>query len=138
MKLFTDGAARGNPGEAGGGIVLWDKKKMTEKFVYFGKRTNNEAEYIALIEGIKLALGKGAKTLAIHMDSELIVRQLKGEYKVKNERLILLHKQVMELLSGLKWAVVHIKREENRRADFLANLAIDEKAKASSSSPRKP
>lgn len=131
VNLYTDGAARGNPGEAGGGIVLEDGRKTIEKFVYFGKKTNNESEYLALIEGLKLAVEKGAETLTIHMDSELIVKQLKGEYKVKNERLIVLHRQAMKLLARLKWSANHIKREKNKRADFLANLAID-----SSSSPR--
>ena len=131
MDLYSDGAARGNPGEAGGGIVLEDGKKTIEKFVYFGKKTNNESEYLALIEGLKLAAEKGAKTLAIHMDSELIVKQLRGEYKVKNERLIVLHRQAMKLLNSIEWSAKHIKREKNKRADFLANLAID-----SSSSPK--
>ena len=133
MELYTDGAARGNPGEAGGGIVLRDRKKITEKFVYFGRKTNNESEYLALIEGLKLAVEKGAKTLAIHMDSELIVKQLRGEYKVKNERLIILHRQAIGLLKNIKWSARHIERGKNKRADFLANLAID-----SSSSPRMP
>ncbi len=131
MKLYTDGASRGNPGEAGGGIVLVDGD-VEEKSVYFGVRTNNEAEYLALIEGVKLALSRGAGELEIFMDSLLVVRQLRGEYRVKNPRIRPLFEKARRLLGRLdSWTVKHIDRRENSRADRLANRAINLKRHSS-------
>ena len=128
MKLFTDGASRGNPGEAGGGIVLIDGEHTIEHFKYFGKKTNNQSEYLALIEGLKLAVKQEAKKLDIFMDSQLIVRQVRGEYKVKNSNMQPLHADVMGFLERIpSWTITHIKREENKRADWLSNQAIDMK-----------
>ncbi|MBR9680974.1 MAG: ribonuclease HI family protein [Candidatus Altiarchaeota archaeon] len=133
MKLFTDGASRNNPGEAGGGIVLRDGEDEWTRSKYFGKKTNNEAEYLALIEGLKLAKEQGAgsretgKKLEVFMDSELIVKQIKGEYKVKKNTLIPLFNEVKTLLKGLNWSITHILRHKNGDADKLANQAIDSK-----------
>ena len=128
MKLFTDGASRNNPGEAGGGIVLRDGEDEWTKSKYFGRKTNNEAEYLALIEGLKLAREHGAgKKLEVFMDSELIVKQIKGEYKVKKNTLIPLFTEVKTLLRGVDWSITHILRNNNRDADKLANQAIDSK-----------
>ncbi|MBR9689575.1 MAG: ribonuclease HI family protein [Candidatus Altiarchaeota archaeon] len=125
MELYTDGASRNNPGESGGGMVLIDGGHKWTKAVYFGIKTNNESEYLALIEGLKLAKQHGAKELRIFMDSELIVKQLKGEYRVKKANLKPLFQQVKELLNGFEWTIHHIVRNKNKEADRLANQAID-------------
>ena len=127
MELFTDGGSRGNPGEAGGGVFLITDKGVVKKSIYFGKKTNNEAEYLALIEGLKLAKQYGEK-IKIYMDSQLIVRQIKGVYKVKNERLHPLYSSVMILLKHFSWEITHVLREKNKEADYLANLAMDQRA----------
>ena len=101
-------------------------RETVRKAVYFGRKTNNEAEYLALIEGLRIARGRGRK-LKIFMDSQLIVRQLRGEYRVKSEKLRLLHERAKALLMEFDWTVEHVPREQNSEADRLANLAIDRK-----------
>ena len=127
MDLYTDGAARGNPGPAGGGIVLKDRTRtIEERPIFFGRKTNNEAEYLALIEGLKLALQHNAKHLRVYMDSQLIVRQMLGQYRIKSRRLLPLWKQARELASKFEFIeFFHIKRGFNSLADRLANQAID-------------
>ena len=127
MDLHTDGAARGNPGPAGGGAVLSDNgRTVREKAVFFGKKTNNEAEYLALVEGLKMARDAKVKRLKVYMDSQLIVRQMKGEYRIKSKRLLPIWKQALALSAGFDTIeFFHIKRELNCRADQLANQAID-------------
>ncbi|MDW7772384.1 MAG: ribonuclease HI family protein [Desulfobulbaceae bacterium] len=128
-SLYTDGASRGNPGEAGAGIVLMDSSgnELQTRSLYLGKCTNNAAEYRALVTGLESALAAGCKKLNIFLDSELIVRQVQGIYKVKNEQLKPLHAQVEKLLTGLRfWTIKHIPREKNFRADELANKAVDD------------
>ncbi|MBR9679803.1 MAG: ribonuclease HI family protein [Candidatus Altiarchaeota archaeon] len=127
MDLHTDGAARGNPGPAGGGAVLSEAgKTVSEKAKFFGKKTNNESEYLALVEGLKLAKAAKVKSLKVYMDSQLIVRQMKGEYRIKSKNLLPIWKQALALSVGFdKIEFFHIKRELNRRADQLANQAID-------------
>jgi ribonuclease HI len=126
VDLFTDGAARGNPGPAGGGIVLVDGGKTEERHFFFGKKTNNQSEYLALIEGLKLAVSKKPACLNVYMDSELIVKQVQGKYKVKSRELVPLNSEVRSLLVRIpEWKIVHIPREKNKRADYLSNLAID-------------
>lgn len=128
ITLYIDGAARGNPGKAGIGIVLRDKsnKVIEEAGQYIGETTNNVAEYRALLEGLKRVLARGAKGVEILSDSELLVRQIHGEYKVRSPSLLPLYREAMELLNNLaRWEIVHIPREENPRADALANMAID-------------
>jgi len=127
--LYTDGASRGNPGDAGAGIVLLDScgGEVLTRSVYLGKCTNNVAEYQALIAGLEIALEKGCRKLNIFMDSELIVRQVQGTYKVKNEQLKPLFSQVQDLLARLQfWHIRHVPRKENFRADELANRGIDD------------
>jgi len=129
-RLFTDGASRGNPGEAGAGAVLMgpDGGELAARAVYLGTCTNNVAEYRALLIGLDTALRLGCIDLEIALDSELIVRQIQGRYKVKNEALLELFLQVRERLARLaKWAVVHVPRAQNARADQLANRGIDQK-----------
>lgn len=119
-----DGASKDNYGPSGIGIVLIGKgcKDFFKK--YIGIRTNNEAEYIALIEGLKLAMRKGAKRLRVYSDSELLVKQLKGEYAVRAHNLEELFKEVKELEKNfLEVDYVSIPRERNRVADKLANEA---------------
>ncbi|HHT9121120.1 MAG TPA: ribonuclease HI family protein [Candidatus Hypogeohydataceae bacterium YC41] len=126
--LYIDGAARGNPGKAGIGVVLRDKKNkvMEEMGKYIGETTNNVAEYRALLEGLKMALARGAKGVEILSDSELVVRQIQGEYQVKSRSLLPLYQEAMKLLNNLShWEIAHIPREQNTRADALANMAID-------------
>jgi len=129
-RLFTDGASRGNPGQAGAGAVLLSPKgeELIARSAYLGTCTNNVAEYRALLLGLDEALQLGCEELSIAMDSELIVRQIQGQYKVKNEFLLPLFQQVQQRLSRLrKWSIMHVPRAENSRADQLANQGIDSK-----------
>ena len=131
-RLFTDGASRGNPGEAGAGAVLCDAAggELAARSAYLGRCTNNVAEYRALLLGLDEARRLGCRELDISLDSELIVRQLQGRYKVKHEALLPLYRQVQERLTGFdRWTVGHVPRSANARADQLANRGIDEKHK---------
>lgn len=133
--IYTDGGSRGNPGKAGVGVVILDQagKILTETNKYLGITTNNEAEYQAVILGletIKKIIGKGKlKNIIIELrvDSQLIARQIKGEYQIKEEKLFPLFIQVwnFKVSECPNIEVVEIKREENKRADFLANQAMD-------------
>ncbi len=132
LILYTDGAARGNPGEAGIGVVLTDDRGtiLQEIYRYVGIQTNNVAEYLALKTGLEAALKLAPQQVEIRMDSELVVKQIKGEYKTRQPRLKALHAEIMQLLHQLpRWQIRHIPREQNARADRLANMAIDTKHK---------
>lgn len=128
--LYTDGGARGNPGPAGIGGVLYDGGKRVAEFKrYIGKRTNNWAEYEALAEGVAEAKRSGfsGHALDIRMDSELIVRQMSGIYKVKDKNLKEQYAKVREALADFPGTrFTHVPREENMEADRLVNEAIDE------------
>lgn len=127
-RLFTDGASRGNPGQAGAGAVLLgaDGEELAARAEYLGVCTNNVAEYRALLLGLDEALARGCQQLAISLDSELIVRQIQGRYKVKNETLLPLYAQVQQRLARLRnWSINHVLRAQNSRADQLANQGID-------------
>ena len=127
-RLFTDGASRGNPGQAGAGAVLLSDQgeELATCSTYLGTCTNNVAEYKALILGLDKALIEGCTDVAIFLDSELIVRQIKGIYKVKNEALLPLFRQVRERLARMqRWSINHVPRAQNARADQLANQGID-------------
>ena len=129
-RLFTDGASRGNPGEAGAGAVVCDAAggELAARSAYLGQCTNNVAEYRALLIGLEEAQRLGCRELDISLDSELIVRQLQGRYKVKNETLQTLFHEVQGRLAGFtRWTVGHVPRAKNARADELANRGIDEK-----------
>ncbi|MBI2346426.1 MAG: ribonuclease HI family protein [Deltaproteobacteria bacterium] len=131
LIIYTDGAARGNPGPAGLGVAVCDPdgKVVAELSTYLGELTNNQAEYRALIAGLEKALAMGATILNIRADSELMVRQLNGEYKVKNEGIRPLFEQAKGLLSRLqRYTINHVPRELNKHADKLANQAIDSAA----------
>lgn len=133
IVIYTDGGARGNPGPAGAGAVIFDenKKVLDEISDYLGETTNNVAEYEALIRVLAAAKEMFGHTLHdmhvdIRMDSELIVRQMQGKYKVKAPGLKPLFAQVKELLTHMpKATFMHVPREENKEADALVNAAID-------------
>ena len=126
--IYTDGGARGNPGPAGIGVVIYDEKKVllaTHKR-YIGEATNNQAEYQAVIFALEKALELGAKRVDFKLDSELVVKQLRGEYKVKNEQLAILVQDVLQLSNKfLQINYSHVPREQNELADQLVNEAID-------------
>lgn len=128
--IYTDGASRGNPGEAGVGAVIADTRGRTVKELkcFLGMATNNVAEYRAVILALEKALQLGAVSVNVNLDSELVVRQLRGEYRVREPNLKILHRQTLEILNRfLKYSIHYIPREENRRADQLANEAIDQR-----------
>jgi ribonuclease HI len=128
VKLFTDGGARGNPGPAAGAAVLYDNEgnvifKASE---YYGTATNNQAEYRALMLGLILAINKNILDISAFLDSELVVRQLNGQYKVKDKALASLFSAVKNLES--KFSSVsysHVPRSQNKEADLLVNTELD-------------
>ncbi len=125
---MVDGAARGNPGEAGCGAVIFDEAGAVreEVFRYLGKATNNVAEYEGLLMGLEAVLRLGGTRLKVQSDSQLLVRQLNGLYRVKDQKLRPLYQQALRLLQRLETCrIIHIGREQNRQADRLANQAID-------------
>lgn len=124
----SDGGARGNPGPAGYGVVIEDEsgRKVAALSEYLGHQTNNFAEYQGLIAALEYALKHGHKALKLISDSELLVRQIKGIYKVKNATLQDLYGRAKELIAQLEWfSIGHALREHNREADRLANEAMD-------------
>jgi len=129
LKIFTDGGARGNPGEAAVGVVFFsDDKKIHSHKERIGEATNNVAEYRAVICALKIAKEKfKPQSIEINLDSELVSRQLNGEYKVKDANLKELYYEVRELVLELGGAVVfrHVRREQNKEADKLVNQALD-------------
>jgi ribonuclease HI len=125
-SLYTDGAAKGNPGPAGAGVVLYDDNNtlVCELGKSLGIATNNEAEYQGLILGLEEAERHGARRLNVHMDSELIVRQITGAYRVKNERLKLFYNRAKAMLQEFEsYDIFHVRREFNAQADALASRA---------------
>ncbi len=126
--LMVDGASRGNPGEAGCGAVIYDEQGeiLKELTSYLGSSTNNVAEYQGLLMGLEGVIKLGGKKLQIRSDSELLVRQLNGVYRVKDEKLKVLYRKALDLLGRLEaYRIIHVRREYNKLADRLANLAID-------------
>jgi ribonuclease HI len=129
-RLFVDGAARGNPGPAGAGAVILspDGHVVAKLGKFLGEATNNVAEYMGLILGLKRAKAMGIKELDVFADSELMVKQLAGEYAVKAEHLRPLYDEARALLGGFAEVEVrHVPREENAQADLMSNRAIDER-----------
>ncbi len=126
--IYTDGASRGNPGDAGVGAVILDSggSCLMEISDYIGIATNNEAEYYALLKALEAARKLGARSVSVYADSELVVRQLKGEYAVKSPKLRPLFMEAQRLKNGFdKFTIEHIQRKKNARADMLANIGID-------------
>lgn len=138
LIAHTDGGARGNPGPAGYGVVIHDASggKVAALSQYLGRQTNNFAEYQALIAALEYAVEHGPKALKVISDSELMVRQIKGIYKVKDPTLRDLHGRASQLIRQLEWfEIEHVLRGKNREADELANTAMD---KGSGSTPFRP
>jgi len=132
VNIYVDGASRGNPGNAGIGIFIKtaDGRALVKTGRFIGKTTNNVAEYHALIAALKEAQSIGAKAVKIFADSELMVRQINAEYKVRSPGLLPLYKEATALLMTFnKYDIIHINREENAEADRLANHAIDTMAR---------
>ena len=128
LWLYADGASRGNPGRASIGAVLYaqDRTVVDTLSREIGRTTNNVAEYRAVIEGLKMAAKHHPRRLVVCSDSQLLVRQLSGAYKVKSPKLKTLHQQALGLLGRFpEKHVQHVPREKNQVADKLANLALD-------------
>lgn len=128
LLLYSDGGARGNPGPAAIGIVLKNPQGeiVLEHGEYIGEQTNNVAEYTALLRGLELAKEQGALEVDCFLDSELVVKQLNKEYKVKDERLQKLFIAVWNISNGFKRVTyTHVRREQNTEADFMVNSALD-------------
>ncbi len=125
---YIDGGSRGNPGPAAAAYVLTDTqgKQLQAKAVFLGEATNNFAEYTAIHKALEAAKLLGAKQITVYSDSELLVRQLNGQYKVKSEQIRPLFVEASGLLAGFEaWQVQHIVREKNKLADSLVNRALD-------------
>ena len=138
LIAHSDGGARGNPGPAGYGVVIKDEtgRKVAALSEYLGHQTNNFAEYQGLIAALEYAIEHGPKALKLISDSELLVRQIKGIYKVKNLTLQELHGRAKELIAQLDWfSIDHALREHNREADDLANQAMDKGTGRTSTTP---
>ena len=124
-----DGGARGNPGEAGCGIVLEFRGRREEHTLYLGTATNNVAEYAALLAALERAHALGAESLEVTSDSQLLVEQMNGGYRVKAPHLTPIWLRARTLAAGFRrFAISHVAREANRAADALANRAMDERA----------
>jgi len=131
-KVFFDGASRNNPGPAGAGLyILKDGKPFLKNGFYLGIKTNNQAEYLGLLLGVFYAKKQMAPCdiLLIISDSQLLVRQMEGVYKVKNPELRPMFQLANRLLSGINYSVLHVLRDENKDADEMANIGIDKKNK---------
>ena len=135
LRAFTDGASRGNLGDAGIGVLLKDEhgKVLFSLSGYIGRATNNVAEYTALLALIKNVRRFSCTRLIVHSDSELMVRQMRGEYRVKDPSMKKQHMKARAALAGLPCVVEfrHVPREENADADLLANAGIDRKNRIS-------
>jgi len=128
LEIFTDGGSRGNPGPAGVGAILKDENGAVvgEVSKYIGLATNNTAEYLAVIYAMQEAIYRGARSVVINVDSQLIARQIKGQYKVKDQNLKKFCDLILNLFRGFdKVEVREVPREENKEADRLVNEAID-------------
>jgi ribonuclease HI len=133
LVVHADGASRGNPGPAAAAVVAYDMEgtELTSRAKRLGKVTNNVAEYSACILALELAADFGAPKVTVRMDSELVVKQMNGEYKIKNENLAVLAGKVRELAAGFEKCVwEHVPRAGNSAADKLANEILDEKAES--------
>ena len=131
LYIHIDGASRGNPGEAGFGVHVArpDGQPVAGLYGYLGRATNNVAEYEGLLHALRYALAQGARRVHLFSDSELVVRQVGGSYKVKHPAMLPLHREAVSLMGRFERATLsHVRREQNKDADRLANRALDEKA----------
>lgn len=132
MKLivYTDGGARNNPGPAGIGVFITDKdgKKLEARYRYLGVATNNQAEYQGALHGIRRGIELGAIEIELRMDSNLVIEQLSGNFKIKNPELKVIYGEIQNLLQAWRGKIVftHVRREYNKEADRLSNVAMDE------------
>ena len=127
-RIYCDGACRGNPGDAAYGFVIYDEDgaMISEGKKKIGHATNNIAEYQGLIGALNEAVKLDLKNVVVHMDSQLIVRQMRGEYKIKQPKLKVLQKKARSLCERLEGcSFIDISREQNKVADKLANIALD-------------
>jgi formyltetrahydrofolate-dependent phosphoribosylglycinamide formyltransferase len=130
VNLYTDGGSRGNPGPAAAAFIIKDSrgKLLLARGLFLGKTTNNVAEYSGVSAGLAAALEMGAQRVCLYSDSELLVRQIRGQYKVKSDNILPLYTESMSLLGSFRsWTVEHVRREFNAEADKLANEAMDKK-----------
>lgn len=128
LIVETDGASRGNPGLAGAGVIIKDEQghRIESLTEFLGVATNNQAEYRALIAGLQAVARHNPESVTVRMDSELVVRQMSGQYRVRHPEILPLYSRAMELVSALPAVTfVHIPRERNPGADKLANMAVD-------------
>lgn len=131
LEIYIDGASKGNPGPAGVGVVICQGGEVLKNIAnYIGNNTNNFAEYTALIHALEAALILKAEKIIVNTDSQLLCRQINREYKVKNENIIGLYNQALNLISSFRdFRINHIPREQNKGADKLANKAVKEALK---------
>ena len=123
LEAYIDGGSRGNPGEAGIGVYVPGMVRIRE---YLGTGTNNFAEYSALLTALRFAVYSKCEELQVFADSELVVKQIKGEYQVKNEGIRLLHNSALRWIALIpRFSISHVRRENNKEADNLANIAMD-------------
>ena len=130
---YIDGSSMGNPGEAGYGVVLKDDNGKTVKSIgnYIGEATNNVAEYQGLIGCLELAISFGVRSLTVFSDSELLVKQLNGQYRVRKDHLKMLYSQILDMLrkKSIQLDIQHISRDKNKEADQLARYAVRKRSK---------
>ena len=134
LVAYIDGGSLGNPGPSGIGVVIdgsGDEKIKIKKWI--GHQDNNVAEYVALLEALQCALELGARTLHVFSDSEIVVKQMKGEYTCRSSRLYSLHWTCRKLARSLEFSISHIPRENNLEANRLANSAVRRRARAGAS-----
>jgi ribonuclease HI len=123
LKAYIDGGSRGNPGDAGIGVYFPGTVRIAE---YLGAGTNNFAEYSALLTALRFAVFSRCEELEVFADSELVVKQIKGEYQVKNEGIRVLYESALRWITLIpRFSISHVRRENNKEADSLANLAMD-------------
>ncbi|MBP8016646.1 ribonuclease HI family protein [Candidatus Gracilibacteria bacterium] len=129
LNIYTDGGARGNPGIAGIGVVITDGTGniLEKRYKSLGIKTNNQAEYLGALFGIQRGIELKAKEIELYMDSQLVINQLSGNFKVKNKSLAEIKFDIQKLITnwGGKISFIHIPREKNREADRLSNIAMD-------------
>lgn len=131
LKVYTDGGSRGNPGESGIWVYITDKngKEIEKRYKYLWIKTNNEAEYMWAYYWIKRAIELWSSDIELYMDSDLVIKQLSGVWKIKKQELQILHEQIQKIISSswVKISYFWIRRELNQEADRLSNIAMDKK-----------
>ena len=134
VHIYTDGGSRGNPGQAASAFIVVVERDGNEKIIRkmakaIGKATNNQAEYKAMIMALQWVVSRNFRDLVLHSDSELMIKQIKGDYSVKSPNVKDLHRKVMDLLRNTKWSAIHHRREHPKIeiCDALVNKVLDEK-----------